>query len=256
MRQLWKTLVVSAVIVSHVVYTLIARLFVKDPQQLRALYLRTVRKNARTILNVMGVQVQVDGSENLRSGQNYLMVANHMSYLDALIMAAHESAAFVTSIEMKETPVLGILTEVGGCLYVERRSKENIHNEIAEIEEALRVGFHIVIYPEATSTNGEQLRPFKRPLFLAAVNTKKPVLPVVIQYEEIDGEKVTRANRDTVCWYGKMSFGPHFFGLMGVDCIRVRLKVLPEIPITSESTRDTLMEAAFEKISSNYQPIA
>jgi 1-acyl-sn-glycerol-3-phosphate acyltransferase len=112
-----------------------------------------------------------------------------------------------------------------------------------------------VVFPEATSTDGEHVKPFKRPLFAAAAKAVVPVLPVVIQYEEIDGRPVTRANRDYLCWYGDMGFGGHFIKLAMRKKIRIRIKVLPEIPVTPDSTRDILMEEAHQRIVAHYRPI-
>ena len=206
-------------------------------------------------MKALDVELEITGEEHARTSPNFMIVANHMSYLDGVIMAAFRQGAFVTSMEMRAAPVLGIITELGGCLYVERRSKENIHNEISEIEEALKTGFNVIIFPEATSTNGAKVLPFKRPLFAAAAKAQVPVLPVVIEYESIDGVPVTAGNRDTLCWYGKMDFAPHFLQLTRHRRIRVRLKVLPPISVGPGATRDALMDEAYLRISSHYQPI-
>jgi 1-acyl-sn-glycerol-3-phosphate acyltransferase len=256
MRQITKTIAAVLIILGHVVAALALKLVVRNRRQLRGLYLSLAHRNCRRLLAVMGIRVEIAGREHLRPGQNYFMVSNHMSYLDAVMMAALRPAGFVTSMEMKEAPVLGLLTEVGGCLYVERRSRDNLSQEIGEIEEALRQRFNVVVFPEATSTDGTKVLPFKRPLFAAAARAGVPVLPMVVEYVDIDGRPVTPENRDTVCWYGKMSFAPHFVGIMRHRRIRARLKILPEIPITADSNRDNLMEAAYERISSNYQPIS
>jgi 1-acyl-sn-glycerol-3-phosphate acyltransferase len=81
---------------------------------------------------------------------------------------------------MKETPFLGHLAELGGCLYVERRDRSNINNEMLQIREALQQGFNVVLYPEGTSTNGEQVLPFKKTLMTAAAGTSVPIMPMVL----------------------------------------------------------------------------
>jgi 1-acyl-sn-glycerol-3-phosphate acyltransferase len=138
---------------------------------------------------------------------------------------------------------------------VERRNKQNIKGEIGEITKALQDGFSVVVFAEATSTNGSSVLPFKRSLLAAAVESKTPVLPICVQYEEIDGEKVTAKNRDKLCWYGTMDFAPHFLELAGLNQIKVRVKILEEIPIEAETTRDTLVDKAYAAVSSNYTPI-
>lgn len=254
-EQAFRTLVAGFMILCYLVFAFVGRLFIPEKKLRRAFFLHHVNAYAKAMLRVIGVEVVVDHPERIRNGHNYLILANHMSYLDAIVMAALRPMCFVTSEEVRETPLLGQITELGGCLFVERRSRDNIHQEIGEIGDALNQGFHVVIFPEATSTDGSKILPFKRSLLRAAVETKTPVLPLVIQYEEIGNEKVTAKNRDLLCWYGDMTFGPHFYALMGLRRIRIRVKVQPEIPVTRESTRDTLVEQAYEAISSNYEPI-
>lgn len=253
--SLWKGFVGSALILIYVVIASLFRLFLRDPWERRRFYHQLVGRVSRVYLAAIGFRLEVEGLENIRPGQSYLVVANHMSYLDALFLAAIRPMAFVTSVEMREAAFLGTLTELGGCLYVERRSKDNIQREIAELDQALRLGFNVAVFPEATSTDGTELRPFKRPMFQAAVSSGHSVLPLVIQYESIDGAPVTAANRDLLCWYGDMDFAPHFFALTRCREIVIRVKVLPEIPVDAGATRDTMMEAAYGAISRTYRPI-
>jgi 1-acyl-sn-glycerol-3-phosphate acyltransferase len=255
MIGLFKAFWAGGAIAWHILFTLVGRIFISDPVKLRRFYVNSVARHTRWIAKALDVTLVVEGSENARPGQNYFIVGNHLSYLDGVLIPTFLPTTFVTSIEMRQVPVLGLITELGGCLYVERRSKDNIHSEISGIAEALRQGFNVVIFPEATSTNGEQVRPFKRPLFAAAAQALVPVLPLVIQYESIDGEPVTRNNRDYLCWYGDMGFGGHFLKLAMRKNIRIRIKVLPEIPVTAASTRDTLMEEAYQRVLAQYRPI-
>jgi 1-acyl-sn-glycerol-3-phosphate acyltransferase len=234
----------------------VARLLIRDPKEQRQFLYGLVHRKSKVLLGAMGVELEVEGRENFKPGQNYLIAANHLSYLDPLILASVRPMAFVTSIEMKQAFFLGTLTELGGCLYVERRSRGNIRREISEIENALRAGFHVAIFPEATSTDGSKILPFKRPLFSAAIHSARNVLPVMIQYEEIDGQRVSTRNRDRVCWYGDMRFGRHFVRLLDFQKIRIRVTIIPEIPVTPGSERDTITENAYRAISEIYIPIA
>ncbi|RYZ95590.1 MAG: 1-acyl-sn-glycerol-3-phosphate acyltransferase, partial [Proteobacteria bacterium] len=239
----------------HVFSGVLALPFLRDPWRRRRHFVAATARHSRWVMRLLNIHMPVDARINANPKQNYLIVANHMSYLDAILVASFRPSAFVTSMEMKNSPGLGQITDTGGCLYVERRSKENIYNEIGQIEEALKRGFDVVVFPEATSTDGSALRGFKRPLFAAAVKAGVPVLPVVLQYEYLDGVPVTKANRDALCWYGSMSFAGHFLGLMKYRRIDMRLTVLPALEIKPESSRDTLMDAAFTAISEQYRPI-
>ena len=254
-HRIWKVFVAYFLIFYFIFASLLFRLLIRDPRELRQAILALLHRKSKVLLGGLGIQVTVEGKENFRPGQNYLIVANHLSYLDPILMASIQPMAFVTSVEMRETFFLGTLTDLGGCLYVERRSKENMHREIGSLTDALAQGFNVVVFPEATSTNGSSVRPFKKPLFMAAVNAGRNVLPVVLQYEQIDGQKVTIQNRDDLCWYGDMDFGAHFVKLLGHKKIRIRVSVMPEIEVAPGADRDTIMGAAYNVISSAYRPI-
>ncbi len=254
-RQAFKAVTVAFLILNYLGFMFVARLFLRSREKRRRFSLLHGHRHARIALQVMGVDLHVENPERMKENTGLMILSNHMSWLDALIVSAISPTSFVTSREIRETPVLGLITELGGCLYVERRNKENIHHEIREITQALRHGSHVVIFPEATSTDGSAIRPFKRPLLTAAVDAQRNILPMVIQYERINGHPVTVRNRDLLCWYGDMTFPPHYWAMMGCRSIGIRVKILPEIPVEPASTRDALVEVAQSVITSHYRPI-
>ncbi|MCB0422255.1 MAG: 1-acyl-sn-glycerol-3-phosphate acyltransferase [Bdellovibrionales bacterium] len=170
------------------------------------------------------VQVKNFGLKN--PNENYLVVSNHLSYLDILIISSQIPSCFVTSVEIKETPLLGLLTKLGGCLYVERRNKSNIHNEIKDIREGLENNLNVVVFPEATSTNGESVLRFRSPLYNASISSYKKVLPTCINYRSVGHTSLNKDNRDAIFWYGDMSFFPHLVGLVKAGPIEVELDFL------------------------------
>ncbi len=253
--QILKALVVAFVLGNFIFSSFIARLLIPGKSTRRRFFAGNVSRFSRVLLHVFGIELVIENLERWSPEKNLLVLSNHMSYIDALAVAAVHPVCFVTSIEVKNTPFLGLLSELAGALYVERRSRENLTQEIGEISEALREDFSVVIFPEATSTNGSSVLPFKRSLLAAAVEAKRPVLPVAINFESIDSAPVTATNRDLLCWYGEMDFGPHLWKLLQCKKIRIRISLLEEIPITAETTRDTLVEAAYRAIHSTFRPI-
>jgi 1-acyl-sn-glycerol-3-phosphate acyltransferase len=157
---------------------------------------------------------------------------------------------------MKETPGLGQICLLGGCLFVERRSRNNILSEISEIEQALKNGLNILLFPEAKSTNGEDVLKFKRSLFQAAVNCQHDTYTLSLNYKEINGEEIKRHNRDKVFWYGDMDFAGHFIELCQQSSIQVDLKGHTAISsLLVDHCSSALRDNAFEIISSEYKKI-
>ncbi|NQZ01522.1 MAG: 1-acyl-sn-glycerol-3-phosphate acyltransferase [Bdellovibrionales bacterium] len=200
-----------------------------------------LRKYSKVGMKLLGFEVIQDG-EVLDESEARLYVGNHLSYTDILAYSSFLPTCFVTSQEIRETPVLGYLCDVAGCLFVERRSRENLRKEVAQISEGLENGCNVVVYPEATSTNGDEVLRFKRPLFGSALYAGKKVQPFTINYETVDGEPVSPKNRDYLFWYGDMDFVPHLWELCGRDSVRVRLTF--HKPLDSKEIDDVTLLAS------------
>lgn len=209
----------------------------------------------KLLLKVLGISIKSTGnSTEVNAGT--LIVCNHVSYLDILIIASRYPTCFVTSNEMKETPGLGLLCKLGGCVFVERRDRKNIDTEVAEIKVALQKGLSVMFFPEAKSTGGKEVIPFKRSLFHAAVTANCNVLPLCINYLSLNDQIINPANKDKIFWYGEMDFGPHFKNLCSESSIEVELSTLSEITVESVSKDSKMLrDKAFEVISNKYKKI-
>lgn len=193
--------------------------------------------------------------KNFWPGENALYVCNHLSYLDVLVIASHIRTCFVTSVEVRETPFLGQLCQMAGCLFVERRNKLNILVEIKELTEALNSKLNVSIFPEATSSNGSELLRFRKPLYFAAVEAKRPVIPLCLNYLTAAGKPITQANRDDVFWYGTMDFAPHLWRLIGTRGVTVDLIFGEPLQPTEFTELPDLVMASQKAIENVFIPI-
>jgi lyso-ornithine lipid O-acyltransferase len=184
-----------------------------------------------------------------------LYVGNHLSYLDILVFSSRISTGYVTSVEIRETPVLGRLCELAGCLFVERRSKLNLRQEIQDLKRGLQEGLNVTVFPEATSTNGEGVLRFRRPLFQAAVEASVPVIPFTINYRRIGGHVASVANRDLVCWYGDMDFLPHLWALCGAGPIEVEVSIHSSLsPALCNNEPEEISSKAHTLVAQSFTP--
>lgn len=178
-----------------------------------------------------------------------LLIANHLSYVDVLILFASYPSLFITSQEIRETFLLGRITKLAGCFFVERRKErrtnETLKTEISDIKSKLMAGYNIFLFPEGTSSNGKQVLPFKATFFQTAIDCALPIKPLCLKY--------TSSNRDDICWYGKMTFPDHLFRLCLQTKISARLEQLAEIPVSASDHRFTVRDRAFNSISEAYE---
>ena len=226
----------------------------KNPMQARKKIARLISAYARFACWFMGIIVSLKGAERLKQGNN-LIVSNHLSYTDILVICSYFPACFVTSVEMRDTPFLGHICKLAGCVFVERRNKKNLGNEVKEITDALKAGLDVVIFPEATSTNGEEVIRFRRPLFRSAIDSQIPVKPLTLNYRALDNVEVSLRNRDEVFWYGDMTFVDHLWNFFKHGEIAVDLWVGEDLKIGDEVDHGILAEQSHAKVKSHYRQV-
>jgi 1-acyl-sn-glycerol-3-phosphate acyltransferase len=253
LRISYKSIFFLLAVIAYVVVSLFWRLWTRDPVRRRRHYTQTVSFFCRLALWFMNFKVRAINAPPPDS--SFLLVGNHLGMLDILVLSSRHPSLFITSVDMRETPGLGFLTEMGGCLYVERRNRQNILNEIGEIREALKQKFSVALYPEGTSTNGEKVLPFKKSLITAAAGTGVSILPVVINYRQVNGETMSHKWRDHVCWYGDQTFVPALLRIFSIQSVNVDLEFCQEIDVHNEDERRHVASHLYQVISSKYTPI-
>ncbi|MCM2282312.1 MAG: 1-acyl-sn-glycerol-3-phosphate acyltransferase [Bdellovibrionaceae bacterium] len=244
---------VSSLIGMYVAQASVGKALIRDEVRRRRFYIENITRYARLALKTMNFEVEAVGYEGkFDGGKNYLIVSNHMSYIDILCLSSVHSAMFVTSKDMGENLFLGTLAELGGSVFVERRHRAHVERDLTQISTALQQGFDVCLYPEGTSSNGQGVLPFKKSLLMAAVEAGVDILPMTIKYTHINDQEFSSENADQVCWYGDMDFAPHLLGLFGVDSVKARLEFLEPIPVTKDSSRHDLAGQAYRAIVENY----
>jgi lyso-ornithine lipid O-acyltransferase len=162
--------------------------------------------------------------------QDGLVVSNHLSYLDILCISSVAPCIFVSKSEVRGWPVFGRLATNGGTIYIDRESKADAHRVAKEIEEALRSGVRVVLFPEGTSSDGSAVLRFHAPLFESAVRAGVTITPAALLYKMKEGDPA-----QDVCYWGDMTFGAHFLRLLSKG--DVRAKIVIGTPRSSFSNR-------------------
>ncbi len=142
-----------------------------------------VREWSRQMLAIIGVTLVVRGTPPAHGP--LLLVANHISWLDILVMDAAHPARFVSKADVKHWPVLGALITGAGTLYIERASRRDAMRVVHQMAAALTAGDTLAVFPEGTTGDGRALLPFHANLIQAAISAHAPVLPMALQY--LDG---------------------------------------------------------------------
>lgn len=180
----------------------------------------------RTILNI---KITVVGDEgNLERG-GYVIIANHMSYVDGIVLGSLYPIVFVSKKEVRSWPIVGQWNVLSGSIFIDRQHRAKVGALVAEMKGKLQQEANILLFPEGTSTNGERLLPFQTVPLAAPLRNRSVIVPVTLAYKSIDDQPVNKTNRDLIYWYGDMEFMTHFWKLLALRSIEVIVTVQPKI---------------------------
>ena len=253
-RALVKALFAVPLILSFVLTSSAAVLIVPKRRARLRLLTRITAFYSRIGLRLIGLTIAGARVRRPRStGQGQLVVANHLSWTDILVLSSLAPSLFITSVELRNTLFLGTLARLSGCLFVERRSASRLRKEIDAIADLLADGLSIVLFPEGTTSNGDAVRPFKAALFDPAVRAGTRVLPVCLRYNRVNGGPVTPENRERIYYYGGVRFFSHLCRVLGLRTVAVHVTFLdPLAPDRDDSPRG-IANAAHRLIAAAYR---
>lgn len=139
-----------------------------------------VQEWAHALLRHMGVRVKLSGTPPA-SGP-VLLVSNHISWLDIVVLHAARHCRFISKSDIKQWPLVGFLATAAGTLYIERESRRDAMRVVHHMAEALRDGDVLAVFPEGTTGDGLSVLPFHANLLQAAITTDAPVQPIGLHF--------------------------------------------------------------------------
>jgi 1-acyl-sn-glycerol-3-phosphate acyltransferase len=166
-----------------------------------------IQCSCRSILTSLGIAYSVEGQPPAGG----VVVANHLSYLDILILSASTPCFFVAKMEIDKWPLFGLAGRIGGTLFIDRSSLASANRVSAMIAERLRLPVPVLFFPEGTSTDGSELLRFHSRLFEPAILAEAPVTAASVSYTIEDGTPERE-----LCWFGDDAFLPHLWKALGV----------------------------------------
>lgn len=146
---------------------------------------RAQRLWCRACCRLLGVRLR-SGGHALAPGP-VLLVANHISWLDIVCLAATAPVTFLSKAEVRGWPVVGRVATALGTLYIDRGRERAADRARAAIAGGLEAGQRVVLFPEGTTSAGDSVRPFRPRLYQAALDAGAPVQPVTLCYRHVTG---------------------------------------------------------------------
>ena len=178
----------------------------------------------RLILNLLGISVRVHGDP---PRQGTLIVSNHISWVDILVLGAQRPAHFIAKKEVAGWPLFGQLAKLNRTIFIDRERRHQAQAQNMSIAARLEEGDCLVLFPEGTSGDGLRVLPFKSSLFAAVMprsgELQFPVQPVSMVYTRKHGVMMGRRQRAAYGWYGDTELLPHLLFVLGASACTVEL---------------------------------
>jgi 1-acyl-sn-glycerol-3-phosphate acyltransferase len=164
----------------------------------------------RNIHRFSGIRVTVEGE---LPNHACVLVANHRSYIDAVMVPSPYPLVFVAKAEVKHWPLIGWGGNALRTIWVKRSDPESRKTTRREVRKRIEDDLSVIIFPEGTTYQGPELLEYKMGMFKMCADGGFPICPIAMEYRHSD-----------VAWEGKDLFIPHAFKSFGRRYIDVSLR--------------------------------
>ncbi|XP_068025330.1 1-acyl-sn-glycerol-3-phosphate acyltransferase alpha-like [Melanerpes formicivorus] len=145
--------------------------------------IKFMRMTFLPLKHIFGIEIVVKGKENLRSKKPFVLVLNHQTSLDIMVMMdiLPSRCVPIAKKEILYMGTFGLACWLSGVIFIDRKRREESITTLTQVADSLhKENFRVLIFPEGTRNHSGSLLPFKRGAFQLAVKAQVPVIPVVI----------------------------------------------------------------------------
>ncbi|MFL6467469.1 MAG: lysophospholipid acyltransferase family protein [Pyrinomonadaceae bacterium] len=200
-----------------------------------------------SFVRISGMKIEVIGTPPTSP---FFLVSNHLSYVDIAALRAVVEGVFVAKKEIENWFLAGRIVRDMGIIFIDRKRRMDIPRAGEQIVEHLDNGEGVIVFPEGTSTKGEEVLTFNSSFFEFAASADIPVSYVSINYRTPPGEM---AASDAVCWWDDITFLAHMFRLFTVPSFTAILH-FGDKPVINPD-RKLLARELHDKISRSFVPV-
>lgn len=193
--------------------------------------LRHIQRWAGKVLLILEIEVQCDGPSPATRAR--LVVANHLSWLDVLVIQSLLPGVFVAKTEVRHWPLFGWMAQTCATIFVERSSRKSARTMIDDTLTAFQQGYSVIAFPEGTSSDGSDLGVFHANIFEGAIKARTHVQPVTLRYLDAG----TGLPTDAALFIGDMTLLASLRKVMASSPIKTRVHLGECIPSNGHSRR-------------------
>lgn len=171
----------------------------------------------KTCCWMLGAEVEAN---NQAPEPPFLLVSNHLSYIDVFVLFSQLRCLFVAKSDVKAWPLIGFLIRTSGILFIDRNRKRDVTRVNELISKNINQNQGIILFPEGTTSPGYEILPFRSSLLEYPASSNLPVSSVAISYQTPPKDKPAF---ETICWWDDTPFFVHFFNLLKLKSFKAVL---------------------------------
>jgi 1-acyl-sn-glycerol-3-phosphate acyltransferase len=202
---------------------------------------------ARSFARIAAMRIEVIGPI---PKPPFFLVSNHLSYMDIPAIRSVVEGVFVAKADIRDWFMAGKIISNMGMVFIDRQNRRDIPRAGAKIIDKLSEGEGVIVFPEGTTTKGDEILPFNSSFLQFAAETDLPVSYASISYRTPEGEMPAS---DAVCWWEDISFGKHLIRLFSLPRFTATLN-FGEEPVLS-TDRKKLAGELRERVRERFIPV-
>lgn len=202
----------------------------------------------RSVTRILSMEIAVEGNP---PEPPFFLVSNHLSYMDIPVYSSILKNTFVSKMEVKHWPMIGIMAQTLGIIFIDRRKKRDVTRVNREISEQLNEHQGVVLFPEGMTSPGKEILRFRPPLLEHAAAENIHVSYAALRYRTLKGAIPAYKS---VCWWDGVPLHKHLFMLACNKHIFVTIRFGKDR--VTHSDRKLLAEDLQKKVSSIFLPMA
>lgn len=194
---------------------------------------RMLKAWSRQLLGILNIGLQIEGAQPMRGEGGYLLVANHVSWLDVFVLNAIHPARFIAKAEVRGWPLIGWLCKRCGTIFIERAMRQDAASVNLHVSALLEQGVCVGLFPEGTSSDGKQAGHFHSALIQPAIDAGVRLCPIALRYQDEQGEMSGAA-----AFTGDTTLAQSIWNVLRCDHLNTLVVFTPALPAATKNRRE------------------
>jgi len=216
----------------------------------------------RRVCGLFGVRVHTAG--RVVADRPVLIVSNHISWLDIMVLSSVAPLSFIAKSEVGTWPFVALLARLQRTIFIERGRRTSVRETSGEIIARLAGGDNVVLFAEGTSSDGNRVLAFQSSLFAAARPGRREdpaahpeaaritVQTLALAYTRRDGLPIGRVGRPAIAWYGDMELAGHAWELLKGARLDAHIIIGEPVPLDRFKDRKELARHTEGEVRANF----